>query len=102
MDVVYRFCLLWGHVRFDEHLAELLELLRSPNLLGEKWELDDVEELVVKLVSFFEVLLLHLVSHLAVLAVRVWLYGVSVSARLKKADDKLMISTHSAWGTGAD
>ena len=88
MDVVYRSGLLWGRVRFDEHLAELLELLRSPNLLSEEWELNDMEELVIKLVGFFEILLLHLVPHLAVLTVRVWLDGVSVDARLKKVDDK--------------
>lgn len=56
-------------VRLDEHLAELLELGRPADLLGEERELDDVEELVVELVRLVQVLLLHLVPDLAVLAV---------------------------------
>ena len=59
-------------VRLDEHLAEFLQLLRSTNFLGEKWELDDVEEFVIKFVGFVEVLLLHVMPNSAMLTVRVY------------------------------
>ena len=52
------------------NVDELLELVGAADLLCEERELHDVEEVVVELVRFVEVLLLHLVAHLAVFAVR--------------------------------
>ena len=60
------------YVRLHKHLAEFLQLLRSTNFLGEKWELDDVEEFVIKFVGFVEVFLLHVMPNSAMLTVRVY------------------------------
>ena len=54
----------------NKHLAEVFHLLRTAHFLGEQWELDDVEEFVVKFVGFVQNFPLHLVTHIAVLAVR--------------------------------
>jgi hypothetical protein len=62
--------LLGWYVRLNEHLAEAFQLLRTTDFLSEQWKLDDVEEFVVKLVGFVQIFLLHLVAHVAVLAVR--------------------------------
>lgn len=56
-------------IRLHEHVAKLLQLCRPADFFSEQRELDDVEELVVELVCFVQILLLHLVSDLAVLAV---------------------------------
>ena len=61
-----------GEIGLYEHLAELLELLRPAHLFCKQGQPDDVEELIVELVCFFEVLLLHFVADLAVLAVGVY------------------------------
>ena len=66
--------LLWGSIWRDEHLAELLELLRAPDLFREEGKLHGMEELVVELVRLLEIFLLHLVSYLTVFAVRVWCF----------------------------
>jgi len=57
-----------------EHLAEFLEFSGSADFFGKKWELDDVEELVIKFVCFCEVLLLHLVPDVAMFTVRCFLW----------------------------
>lgn len=64
-------CLLLGLVWLNQHLAEFLELLRTANLLSEEGKLDDVEELVIKLVRLIQILLLHGVPDATVLAVGV-------------------------------
>ena len=58
------------YVRLHKHLAELLQFLRPADLLREQRQLYDVEELVVELVCLVEVLLLHVVPHATVFAVR--------------------------------
>lgn len=52
-----------------EHLAKFLEFGGSANFFCKEWELDNMEELVVELMCFCEILLLHLVSNVAMFAV---------------------------------
>ena len=61
--------LLWWHIRPNEHLAKVFQLLRAPDFLREQRELDDMEEFVIEFVSFVQILLLHLVANVAMLAV---------------------------------
>ena len=87
--------LLWGSVWRDEHLAKLLELLRTPYLLREEWKLNDVEELVVELVRLLQVLLLHLVPYLTMLAVRV------CECEGEGGANDAVGATYPSWGRGA-
>lgn len=61
--------LLLRHIRFYQHFAELFELLWAPHFLRQQWELDDVEEVVIKFVRLVQVFLLHVVPYAAVLAI---------------------------------
>ena len=61
--------LLWWHVRLNEHLAKLFQLLRATDFLREQGKLDNMEKFVVKFVGFVQVLLLHLVANVTVFAV---------------------------------
>jgi len=61
--------LLWWYVWLNEHLTKLFQLLRAADFLGEQRELDDMEEFIVEFVSFVQILLLHLVANVTVLAV---------------------------------
>lgn len=56
-------------VRCHEHLAKVFELLWTTDFLSEQGKLDDVEKFVVEFMCFGEVLLLHLLTHFAMLAV---------------------------------
>jgi hypothetical protein len=57
-------------IRRHQHLRKLLELRRPTNLLREQRQADDVEKVVVQFVRLVEVLELHLVADVTVLAVR--------------------------------
>jgi hypothetical protein len=56
-------------VRLHQHLAELCQLLRATYFLCEQRKLYDVEEFIVELVGFREVLLLHLMSDATVFTI---------------------------------
>lgn len=70
LGIQYIYVLLRWHVRLNKHLAELPQLLRATDFLSEQRKLDDVEEFVVKFMCFAQIFLLHLVTHVAVFAVR--------------------------------
>lgn len=61
--------LLLRIVWLNEHLAELLQLLRTADFLSEKRELDDMEEFLIKFMGLVEILLLHGVPNTAVFAI---------------------------------
>lgn len=55
--------------RLYQHLAEIFDILCTADFFGKKRHPHDME-IFIKIVNLLEVLLLHLVSHIAVLAVR--------------------------------
>ena len=61
-----------GDQSLDEkraHLAELLDLLDSSNLVREQRQLQDMEIVLIQLERLVEILLLHLVSNATLLAI---------------------------------
>lgn len=63
------YVLLRWRIWLDEHLAKVFQLLRATDFLSEQRKLDDVEEFIVKFMGFVQVFLLHLMTHIAMLAV---------------------------------
>jgi hypothetical protein len=52
IPLTVHYVLLWWHVRLNEHLAEVFQLLGATDFLGKERELDDVEEFIVKFMGF--------------------------------------------------
>ena len=53
----------------NEHVAKVLQFLRSTDFLCEQRKLDDMEEFVVEFVSLVQIFLLHLVANITMFAV---------------------------------
>lgn len=89
--------ILRGHVWLNQHLAKIFEFLWTSYLLCEQRKLDDVEKLVIKLVSLCKIFLLHFLAHMAMLAIRSW--NKSNTVERKEVRRNVHVLGNSSWLT---